>query len=195
MSTADESLDDLAARCRSGEPRAVERVLEVVRPAVVHYLLAQGLSDFDVQDIAQEVCISLHKQLPTWKSQRAGDGPVWAFVFTVARRRMVDRHRSDARDRSTGDGDEGLVALPDAAPGPEELVLSSDGFAELRGHLAHLSAKQRDVLLLRIVVGLDVRETAQALGLAKGSVHVLQHRALTSLRARLAGADLQAVSL
>jgi RNA polymerase sigma-70 factor (ECF subfamily) len=60
--------------------------------------------------------------------------------------------------------------------------------------LGRLPATQRDVLLLRAVVGLSGKETAQALGLTPGSVHVLQHRAVTRLRALFASSTVEEVS-
>jgi RNA polymerase sigma-70 factor (ECF subfamily) len=61
--------------------------------------------------------------------------------------------------------------------------------------LRMLPTTQREVVMLRTVVGLTAKETAQALGLTPGSVHVLQHRAVTRLRALYAEADLAGASL
>jgi len=59
-------------------------------------------------------------------------------------------------------------------------VASAPGFsAELVGAL---SAEQREILVLRVVVGLSAEETADAVGMAPGAVRVAQHRALTELR-------------
>ena len=53
---------------------------------------------------------------------------------------------------------------------------------DLRRRVDALPQLQRDVLLLRTVVGLSVDETADALGRAVGSVRVAHHRALQKLR-------------
>jgi RNA polymerase sigma-70 factor (ECF subfamily) len=52
--------------------------------------------------------------------------------------------------------------------------------------LAELSDTQRDVLTLRLVVGLSVAETAEATSMSLGAVRVCQHRALAKLRKMLA---------
>ncbi|MFC9840388.1 sigma factor-like helix-turn-helix DNA-binding protein [Rhodococcus sp. NPDC127530] len=54
--------------------------------------------------------------------------------------------------------------------------------------LAALPQPERDVLILRLIVGLDTDDTATALGRTPGEVLLDQHRALQTLRGALAGA-------
>jgi RNA polymerase sigma-70 factor (ECF subfamily) len=49
-----------------------------------------------------------------------------------------------------------------------------------------LPGQQREILLLRVGVGLSAEETADALGMTAGAVRVAQHRALAKLRKVLA---------
>ena len=49
-----------------------------------------------------------------------------------------------------------------------------------------LPDKQREILILRVVVGLSAEETAEAVGSTPGAVRVAQHRALGRLRKVLA---------
>lgn len=53
--------------------------------------------------------------------------------------------------------------------------------------VALLPAQQREILLLRVTVGLSAEETADAIGTTPGAVRVAQHRALNELRRRLKG--------
>lgn len=73
--------------------------------------------------------------------------------------------------------------LPAAAP--ESLDLS----AELRGLVARLPRRQREVVALRVLADLSAEETAQLLDISAATVHVHLHRALTTLRAQLNDAD------
>lgn len=52
-----------------------------------------------------------------------------------------------------------------------------------------LPEKQREILLLRVVVGLSAEETAEAVGSTPGAVRVAQHRALARLRMSLAAEE------
>ena len=48
-----------------------------------------------------------------------------------------------------------------------------------------LPAKQREILILRVVVGLSAEETAEAVDSTPGAVRVAQHRALARLRTEI----------
>ena len=52
----------------------------------------------------------------------------------------------------------------------------------MRGLLDRLPATQRELLILRVAVGLSAEETGNALGMSSGAVRVAQHRALARLR-------------
>lgn len=48
-----------------------------------------------------------------------------------------------------------------------------------------LPEKQREILVLRLVVGMSAEETAEAVGSSPGAVRVAQHRALAKLKKTL----------
>ena len=55
--------------------------------------------------------------------------------------------------------------------------------------LSVLPEKQREILILRVVVGMSAEETAAAIGSTAGAVRVAQHRALARLKAEISGAE------
>lgn len=178
-------LNALAARAQLGDSTALDELVVEVRRAVLRYALAQRLSHEDADDLAQEVCVAVLGIVPGW--QETGRS-MWGYVFTVARNKLTDAVRRQIKESSFGrrvhsdDASETALQVPDAGPGPEEHVMASLGATKFEGLLAQLPTTQRDVLVLRAVVGLSGRETAEALNLSPGSVHVLQHRAATRLR-------------
>jgi len=52
-----------------------------------------------------------------------------------------------------------------------------------------LPDKQREIVVLRVVVGLSAEETADAVGSTPGAVRVAQHRALARLRKTLSAEE------
>jgi RNA polymerase sigma-70 factor, ECF subfamily len=75
--------------------------------------------------------------------------------------------------------------------GPEQRLLLAIELTEQLGALLQvLTARQRQVLVLRIAVGLSAEETAEQLGSTPGAVRVTQHRALDRLRALVSTANL-----
>ncbi|HWC36364.1 MAG TPA: sigma-70 family RNA polymerase sigma factor [Mycobacteriales bacterium] len=176
----------LVDRAKLGDIGALDTLLRDVRRAVIRYAAAQRVPRDDAEDLAQEVCLAVVKVIPDWRDTGKS---VWGFVFAVARNKLTDGVRRQVRQGSLGrvvaiddDAATGAVALPDGDPGPEDRAVATDGTRQMQRLLYLLPTTQREVLVLRAVVGLTAKETAAALGLTPGSVHVLQHRAVTRLR-------------
>ncbi len=66
--------------------------------------------------------------------------------------------------------------------------MQSDSAARMTKLLEILPEKQREILMLRIVVGLSAEETADAVGSTPGAVRVAQHRALAKLKTEITAA-------
>ncbi|HVX68480.1 MAG TPA: sigma-70 family RNA polymerase sigma factor [Mycobacteriales bacterium] len=182
-----EDLNLLVHRAKLGDVAALDMMLREVRRAVLSYATAQRVSRDDAEDVAQDVCLAVIKVVPEWRDTGRS---MWGFVFTVARNKLTDGVRRQIRQDGLGrrvviddSGSEAsTVAIPDLDSGPEDRAIAIDGRRHMERLLRLLPRTQREVLVLRTVVGLTAKETGAALGLRAGSVHVLQHRAVTRLR-------------
>jgi RNA polymerase sigma-70 factor (ECF subfamily) len=167
-----------------GDARAVERLLAQVRPLVVRYCRArvgrQERSFASADDVAQEVCLAVLTALPSYRDQGR---PFLAFVYGIAAHKVADAHRAAARNRSEPVAD--VPDEPDEQAGPEQRAMRGELSGEMAELLKVLPPKQREIVVLRVVVGLSAEETADAVGSTPGAVRVAQHRALTRLRAAL----------
>lgn len=181
MDTSSEELTGLALAAQRGEPDARDGLIRVVRPAVMRYLLARGLSEADTDDLTQDVCLAVLQAIARWRDEGR---PVWAIVFAIVRNKLADRGRLQGRRKEDLCED---MAIHDQArqESPEDLFERRESTGEVHDLLNSLPATQREVVLLRIIVGLSAAETAEALGLTPGSVRVIQHRGLTALRQKL----------
>ncbi|MBO0840078.1 MAG: sigma-70 family RNA polymerase sigma factor [Sciscionella sp.] len=174
------SLDGVVAAAVAGDRGAVERLLGVVRPLVVRYCrgrVGRGVrSVVSADDVAQEVCLAVLRALPGYRDQGR---PFLAFVYGIAAHKVADAHRVAVRDRS-----EPFAEVPDSVVGgsPESVVVSGELASWVGRLMGVLPAKQREIVVLRVVVGLSAEETAVAVGSTPGAVRVAQHRALTRLR-------------
>ncbi|MGW5721055.1 sigma-70 family RNA polymerase sigma factor [Amycolatopsis sp. NPDC003865] len=174
---------ELVRSAMTGNRAAVAGVLRALRPMVFRYCLGRlgtwqdGSSD--AEDCAQDVLLAVVGALPGYRYEADG---FLAFVFGIAAHKVSDFHRRRARDRTSP------VAEPpaDRWTGPDptgEEVERAAGLDWSEGLLDTLPPRQREILVLRIILGLSAEETAAAVGLSSaGAVRVAQHRALTTLR-------------
>lgn len=105
------------------------------------------------------------------------------------RTRVRNRLRSWLGGADDDDPDP-LDALPDARePGPLERLSQKRSLDALERGLQALPLRQQQAFLLRVWEGLDVAQTAAAMGCSQGSVKTHLSRALNTLRGRLEGHD------
>jgi RNA polymerase sigma-70 factor, ECF subfamily len=132
--------------------------------------------DSAADDAAQEVCIAVLSALPRYRDEGV---PFEAFVYSIAARKLADIHRASVRRAVP------VAELPDEidlTDGPEALAVRSSDADLARELLETLPEQQREILLLRVAVGMTAEETGRALGITPGAVRVAQHRALRRLR-------------
>jgi RNA polymerase sigma-70 factor (ECF subfamily) len=179
--TDDDDLRVLAARGAGGDARATDALLARVRPMVLRYCRgrlgrAPG-ADHAADDAAQEVCLAVLNALPRYRDEGR---PFEAFVYGIASRKVADVQRAAMRAAvPTADLPESM----DLSPNPEEAALRASDAQHARDLLALLPSHLRELLTLRVAVGLSAEETGRALGMTPGAVRVAQHRALARLRA------------
>jgi len=176
------SLRELAALAGS-DPQARDVLLARIRDMAVRYCrvrLGRFGAEDTAQDVAQEVCMAVVAALPTYQERGL---PFEAFVYTITSRKLVDAQRAAMRGPApVADIPDG----PDDAPSPESVAVMRDDAATAMTLMRRLPGQQREILTLRVAVGMSTDETAAALGMSTGAVRVAQHRALTKLRAMIA---------
>ncbi|MHC1479971.1 RNA polymerase sigma factor [Frateuria aurantia] len=120
----------------------------------------------------------------------------WAPLFWgILRRRIVDlQRRRKVRSIVVGwlgggkdqDGDELPGWEPaDLNPGPAKRLEDAQSYADMTAAVQELPRRQREAFLLRVLEGMDVADTALAMGCSQGSVKTHLSRALSNLRLRL----------
>ena len=160
-----------------GDGADLEAAYRELQPALLGHLRTRhaGMAE----DIAGDVWTEVAASFPQFVG---GDAALRAWVFTLARRRLIDSYRRAGRrptDRLVGD-----PAVAADRPEDETVArLSMEGTVARVRQL--LPADQAEVLMLRVVSGLSVNEVAGLLGKTPVNVRVLQHRALSRLGARL----------
>lgn len=149
-----------------------------LQPALLRHLRSSHPEQ--AEDIAADVWAEVAFLLPRFVG---GDAAFRGWVFTLARRRLIDSYRRAGRRRTEPLALEGDALSSDR---PEDEVVDRMSIERTAARLHDLlPADQAEVLLLRVVGGLSVDEVALIMGKQPVNVRVLQHRALRRLASRL----------
>ncbi|AFC84770.1 RNA polymerase sigma factor [Frateuria aurantia] len=144
----------------------------------------------DAVDAVQDAMLRL---VSHYRDKPADEWP--PLFWGILRRRIVDlQRRRKVRSIIVGwlgggrdqDGEELPGWEPaDTAPEPPRRLQDAQSYAEMSAAVQALPRRQREAFLLRVLEGMDVAETAMAMGCSQGSVKTHLSRAMGSLRLRL----------
>ena len=167
---------ELLDRARDGDGDAWSQIVHELGPRVQGYAQSKGV--VDAEDVVQDVFTAAARQIGDF------DGEWRAFrswIFSIAYRQIVNRYRSPSRH----DGELPRVLVDEDLIGPDQAVVIREMASEAVAAMDVLSEIERDVVLLRVIAGLDTAEVAKAVGKRAGNVRVIQSRALAKVRAEL----------
>jgi RNA polymerase sigma-70 factor (ECF subfamily) len=171
------AFDTVLSAAQSGAGWARTRLYEALAPAVAGYVRAQGVAE--PADVTSDVFVAVLSRLASFRGDEAA---FRSWVFTIAYRRVVDARRATRRPADALVGS----AVP-AVSAAEDSALARLGDERVRDLLADLTPDQRHVLALRVIADLSLEQVAAATGKPVGAVKALQHRALGTLRRKIAG--------
>lgn len=168
---------------RAGDPEATIAVYRALSGPVYGYLLRRMGDPEAAQDVTAEAFTEVLEGADAFEGPPAG---LRAWVFRIARNRMVDHYRRESyRRHSSLDEMAEAGRLPEAVDDPESEVVGRTEQERILALTEELTPDQREVVLLRLVAELPVAEVAELMDRTPGAVKVLQHRALRSLADKL----------
>ena len=161
---------------RAGDEAAFAVLWRVLHPPLLRYLAIRCPDGRE--DVASETWLQVVRDLPGF----GGDiDDFRGWLFTIARHRAIDHGRARSRRPTL------LVAAPaEHTPTPvarsaEEDAASRHATDDAVRLVASLPAEQAEMVMLRVVAGLDVTVVARLVGKKPGTVRVAVHRALQKL--------------
>jgi RNA polymerase sigma-70 factor (ECF subfamily) len=165
------SMHDLAARLARGEEAAFAELYDACADRLHHYMTVRLGSRDSASDVLQATFLRVVKSR---KRFRGVENPV-AYVFQIARNetvRWTQRKKATVRPLPL---DEVFAIAEGAGRNTEDAEV-------IAAALSRLSEDDRELVELKICVGLTFREIAVVLGLPQGTVATRYRRALESLR-------------
>jgi RNA polymerase sigma-70 factor (ECF subfamily) len=170
-----EDFPAILAAAQQGNEGAFTVLWRAGNPALLRYL--KVIAPESAEDVAAETWVTVVRGLERF---RGGEDAWRAWLFTTARRRVVDegRRRSRRPESPAAEVGEGHVS---GAADPADQVLENLATRQAIAAVASLPPLQAEVIMLRVVAGLDTDAVAQLVGRSPGAVRVAVHRGLRRL--------------
>lgn len=166
----------MMARAQAGDRAAYRRLLEGITPYIRGLAMRQVRNHGDIEDIVQDVLLTIHAVRHTYDPAR----PFGPWLVAIARRRIIDslrrRARTSARETPL---DAEAETLPDLGANLQEMALDARA---LHDAVDGLPAGQREALRMLKLEEMSLKEAAAASGMSVGALKVATHRALKTLR-------------
>jgi RNA polymerase sigma-70 factor (ECF subfamily) len=181
---------DCIRRILAGERQLFHELIRPCERAIYFLLFSLLRNEAESEDAAQETAIKVYLNLHSFR----GDSQFRTWVLSIARNEGLGRlrkqgsRREDSLDAGTDEqtGDYTPAILTSWREVPLEALERKELGAMLREAIDGLPEIYRNVVLLRDIEEMDVRETASALGITEGTVKVRLHRARAMLQRSLA---------
>ena len=181
--TCESSDEEIVARIVAGDPEPFALLVRRYNQRLFRVVRAVLPLEDETEDVLQDVYLQAFAKLETFE----GRSSLSTWLVRIALRAAWARQGLERRRREVQAGlKDRTVASDGHAPAPEESVQMQELGSILQTAIDALPEKHRVIVVLRLIEGLDTKETAAALGLSEVLVRIRLHRARGRLRALLA---------
>ena len=166
----------LIARWNGGDQRAATALVERHVTSLTRFVGSLGAM-VATDEIVQDTFVRAFGSLETFR----GESSLRSWLFTIARRLVLDQRRSKSRERNhvtIEDAQDQLVSADDVLDG----VVADESEGRVRQAVARLSPLQREVFTLRVVEGLSYKDIAVVASTTEGAARVHYHNAMRAVK-------------
>lgn len=162
-------------RAKSGDKSAITELYQQYKPEIYRYLYYKVGKAQLAEDLTADVFIRVLENLHQYQPRTA---PFQAWVFRIARNLTIDHYRRmNTRNHLYLN-----ESLPSEQGDPEAAADRSLTVNQLQHALRRLTDDQSDVIILRFIADMPIKQVAQALNKSESAVKALQARGLEALQ-------------
>ncbi|HLF90970.1 MAG TPA: sigma-70 family RNA polymerase sigma factor [Anaerolineales bacterium] len=175
---------ELIQRAQKGDSKAIGDLYLAHHEQTYRYICAKVFDPALAEDLTGEVFVRMVTRLSTYRDTGA---PFQVWLYRIARNLVVDHFRKTKRAFSVPLEHEGVqeataLVRSQMEENPASLVESQFTLEHLQQALAEMNTEQAEVIRLRFMVGLPIKDVAERLQKTVAAVKALQHRGVLALR-------------
>jgi RNA polymerase sigma-70 factor, ECF subfamily len=175
-----EEFPEILRRAAVLDGQAFASLWRDAHPPLLRYL--RVASPDLAEDLASEVWLDVARRIGEF---RGGEPEFRGWLFTLARRKVIDRLRYASRHPEAPTAETEILDKPaadDTVAAAFEQISTDAALALIKT----LPKDQAEIIVLRVVGGLDAKQVAKIVNKSPGAVRIAAHRALRTLAAQLA---------
>jgi RNA polymerase sigma-70 factor (ECF subfamily) len=176
----DSSDAELVKRAQGGDVNAIGELYDRHHERIFRYLWSRTHDSGSADDLTGEVFTRMVTNLSDYRSRGV---PFKAWLYRIARNLLIDHYRKQERHPAVSL--DHAAQLKDENHNPVVLVEQQLTLERVQAALEELDPSQREVVILRFLAGLSLKEVAATLDKTVAAVKSLQHRGLVHLRVTL----------
>jgi RNA polymerase sigma-70 factor (ECF subfamily) len=169
-----------ARQASQGDEQAFARLVEVFQVPVYNLCYRMLGEPAEAEDAAQEAFLKAYRGLHRYDPERR----FGSWCLSVAAHECIDRLRRRRQSTVALDAVDEEVAFPDAAPGPESMLMRREQEQRVGQLLKRLSPLDRAIITLKYWYDMPLEEIAENLGLTTSAVKSRLHRSRRELAER-----------
>ena len=179
--------EELVASAQNGDQRAFEELVERHKQKAYRIAFDFARDREEAKDLSQEAFLKAYTSIQKFDGRSGFYTWFYRILVNVCLdyRRRKQRAPSESYEERIESGAE-LNQESDAVPRPDQQAIAGQVWRKVGAALDALPVKQRTAFILRNHEGLSIREIAETMQTAEGTVKVHLHRAVTALRHSLA---------
>jgi RNA polymerase sigma-70 factor (ECF subfamily) len=146
------------------------------QPQIYRFVFLKVGRREEAEDITHQVFLSAWTNVASYKDR---GHPFSSWLYQIARNKVIDHYRTNKVDLPLEIFEEVLVSSDDS---PLEDFETKSTTEEVQRAIARLKPEYQEVIILRFVEDLPLKEVAAITGKSEGAIKLLQHRAVKNLK-------------
>ncbi|MFA5173255.1 MAG: RNA polymerase sigma factor [Candidatus Paceibacterota bacterium] len=171
-----EKEENLIRQACAGKRESFGELYDFHQPRIYRFIFLKVGNREESEDITHQVFLSAWQNI---KSFRIKEVPFSSWLYKIAKNKVIDYYRSKKPVSSFESMDENAI---ESSSFPELLAEKSMELERIRNAMAKITEEQQDVLIMRFVEDLPIKEVALALDKSIGAVKLIQFRAVNKLK-------------
>lgn len=171
-----DSENELIKNAIEGESSAFGLLYDYYQPRIYRFIFFKVGQKEEAEDLTHEVFLSAWQNIRSYKNRGF---PFSSWLYQIARNRIIDYYRTRKSDIGLEEIDPEKFSVPPSVYSTTEEKLELE---KLINSIRKLKPEYQDVIIMRFIEDMPIKEVAAFFKKSEGAVKILQHRAIAELK-------------